>query len=75
MQDVISALLSMPPSCMSSVASSHRRYEGNFESSDDPHGPRKHELGDVMPRPPLRGFASSEKVLPSLCDEPGRGPF
>ena len=49
-----------------------------MESSDDPHeadlpveerpGPhanraRKHELGDVTPRPPLRVFASSEKVL------------
>ena len=79
-QDVISALLGMPPSRTSSVASSHRRYEGDVESSDDPHEvdspiderplthanrPRKHELGDVTPRPPLRGFASSEKVLPS----------
>ena len=50
-----------------------------MESSDDPHEAdspveerlkphhanraRKHELGDVTPRPPLRGFASSEKVL------------
>ena len=81
-QDVISALLGMPPSRTSSVASSHRRYEGDVESSDDPHEvdspiderpqthanrPRKHELGDVTPRPPLRGFASSEKVLPSLA--------
>src|SRR6266478_4667666 len=81
-QDVISALLGMPPSRTSSVASSHRRYEGDIESSDDPHEadspiderpqthanrPRKHELGDVTPRPPLRGFASSEKVLPSLA--------
>lgn len=80
-QDVISALLGMPPSRTSSVASSHRRYEGDVESSDDPHEvdspiderpqthanrPRKHELGDVTPRPPLRGFAPSEKVLPSL---------
>ncbi|KAH9059567.1 hypothetical protein EDB87DRAFT_766686 [Lactarius vividus] len=79
-QDVISALLGMPPSRTSSVASSHRRYEGDVESSDDlheadspiderpkPHANpnRKHELGDVTPRPPLRGFASSEKVLPS----------
>ena len=79
-QDVISALLGMPPSRTSSVASSHRRYEGDVESSDDPHEvdspiderpqkhanrPRQHELGDVTPRPPLRGFASSEKVLPS----------
>ncbi|KAF8267168.1 hypothetical protein EI94DRAFT_70854 [Lactarius quietus] len=70
----------MPPSRTSSVASSHRRYEGDVESSDDlheadspiderpkPHANRnkKHELGDVTPRPPLRGFASSEKVLPS----------
>ena len=77
-QDVISALLGMPPSRTSSVASSQRRYEGDVESSDDPHeadspiGERpkpqanramKHELGDVTPRPPLRGFASSEKVL------------
>ncbi len=81
-QDVISALLGMPPSRTSSVASSHRRYEGDVESGDDPHEvdspiderpqthancPRKHELGDVTPRPPLRGFASSEKVLPSLA--------
>ena len=81
-QDVISALLGMPPSRTSSVASSHRRYEGDVESSDDPHEvdspieerpqthanrSRKHELGDVTPRPPLRGFASSEKVLPSLA--------
>jgi hypothetical protein len=81
-QDVISALLGMPPSRTSSVASSHRRYEGDVESSDDPHEvdspiderpqthanrPKKHELGDVTPRPPLRGFASSEKVLPSLA--------
>ena len=80
-QDVISALLGMPPSRTSSVASSHRRYEGDVESSDDPHEvdspiderpqthanrPRKHELGDVTPRPPLRGFASSEKLHPSL---------
>src|SRR6266403_248634 len=72
----------MPPSRTNSVASSHRRYEGDIESSDDPHEadspiderpqthanrPRKHELGDVTPRPPLRGFASSEKVLPSLA--------
>ena len=79
-QDVISALLGMPPSRTSSVASSHRRYEGDVESSDDLHEAdspiderpqthanrtRKHELGDVTPRPPLRGFASSEKVLPS----------
>jgi hypothetical protein len=79
-QDVISALLGLPPSRTSSVASSHRRYEGDVESSDDPHEvdspiderpqthanrSRKHELGDVTPRPPLRGFASSEKVLPS----------
>jgi hypothetical protein len=79
-QDVISALLGMPPSRTSSVASSHRRYEGDVESSDDPHEAdspieerplahtnraRKHELGDVTPRPPLRGFASSEKVLPA----------
>ena len=78
-QDVISALLGMPPSRTSSVASSHRRYEGDIESSDDPHEVEspieerpqthanramKHELGDVTPRPPLRGFASSEKVLP-----------
>jgi hypothetical protein len=78
-QDVISALLGMPPSRTSSVASSQRRYEGDVESSDDPHEAespveerlkphhanraRKHELGDVTPRPPLRGFASSEKVL------------
>src|SRR6266403_3405844 len=70
----------MPPSRTNSVASSHRRYEGDVESSDDPHEvdspiderqqthanrPRKHELGDVTPRPPLRGFSSSEKVLPS----------
>jgi hypothetical protein len=81
-QDVISALLGMPPSRTSSVASSHRRYEGDVESSDDPHEvdspieerpqthanrPRKHELGDVTPRPPLRGFAPSEKELPSLA--------
>ena len=81
-QDVISALLGMPPSRTSSVASSHRRYEGDIESSDDLHEAespvderpqthanrtRKHELGDVTPRPPLRGFASSEKVLPSLA--------
>ncbi|KAI9444146.1 Dcp1-like decapping family-domain-containing protein [Lactarius indigo] len=81
-QDVISALLGMPPSRTSSVASSHRRYEGDVESSDDlheadspiderpkPHANRnrKHELGDVTPRPPLRGFASSEKVLPSAA--------
>jgi hypothetical protein len=81
-QDVISALLGMPPSRTSSVASSHRRYEGDVESSDDPHEvdspiderpqthanrPRKHELGDVTPRPPLRGFGPSEKVLPSLA--------
>jgi hypothetical protein len=84
-QDVISALLGMPPSRTSSVASSHRRYEGDVESSDDlheadspiderpkPHNAnrnnnnnRKHELGDVTPRPPLRGFASSEKVMPN----------
>ena len=79
-QDVISALLGLPPSRTSSVASSHRRYEGDVESSDDLHEAdspvderpqthanrtRKHELGDVTPRPPLRGFASSEKVLPS----------
>jgi hypothetical protein len=79
-QDVISALLGMPPSRTSSVASSHRRYEGDVESSDDLHEAdspvderpkpnanrnKKHELGDVTPRPPLRGFASSEKVLPS----------
>ena len=79
-QDVISALLGMPPSRTSSVASSHRRYEGDVESSDDlheadspiderpkPHANRnkKHELGDVTPRPPLRGFASSEKVMPN----------
>lgn len=79
-QDVISALLGMPPSRTSSVASSQRRYEGDVESSDDPHEAdspieewplahanraRKHELGDVTPRPPLRGFASSEKVLPA----------
>jgi hypothetical protein len=77
-QDVISALLGMPPSRTSSVASSHRRYEGDVESSDDPHEvdspiderpqthanrPRKHELGDVTPRPPLRGFGSSETSL------------
>jgi len=77
-QDVISALLGMPPSRTSSVASSQRRYEGDVESSDDPHEAdspveerpqphanraRRHELGDVTPRPPLRGFASSEKVL------------
>ena len=37
MQDVISALLGMLPSRTSSVASSHRRYEGDSESSDDPH--------------------------------------
>ncbi|KAI0278324.1 hypothetical protein BC826DRAFT_658658 [Russula brevipes] len=71
----------MPPSRTSSVASSHRRYEGDVESSDDLHeadspvnerpqthanrSTRKHELGDVTPRPPLRGFASSEKVLPA----------
>ena len=70
----------MPPSRTSSVASSHRRYEGDVESSDDlheadspiderpkPHANRnkKHELGDVTPRPPLRGFASSEKVMPN----------
>jgi hypothetical protein len=81
-QDVISALLGMPPSRTNSVASSHRRYEGDIESSDDLHEAdspvderpqthanrtRKHELGDVTPRPPLRGFASSEKVLPSLA--------
>jgi hypothetical protein len=69
----------MPPSRTSSIASSHRRYEGDIESSDDPHEVEspieerpqthanramKHELGDVTPRPPLRGFASSEKVLP-----------
>jgi len=74
-QGVISALLGMPPSRTSSVASS--RYEGDIESSDDLHKAdspvnerpqthasrtRKHELGDVTPRPPLRGFASSEKV-------------
>jgi hypothetical protein len=79
-QDVISALLGMPPSRTSSVASSQRRYEGDVESSDDPpeadspieerplahaNRARKHELGDVTPRPPLRGFASSEKVLPA----------
>ncbi|KAI0305213.1 Dcp1-like decapping family-domain-containing protein [Multifurca ochricompacta] len=77
-QDVISALLGMPPSRTSSVASSHRRYEGDVESSDDLHEAdspvderllpnanrsKKHELGDVTPRPPLRGFASSEKVV------------
>ena len=51
-----------------------------MESSDDPHEAdsliderrqkhanraRKHEPGDVTPRPPLRGFASSEVVLSS----------
>jgi hypothetical protein len=75
----------MPPSRTSSVASSHRRYEGDVESSDDlhevdspiderplPHANRnkKHELGDVTPRPPLRGFASSEKVLPAPVSAP-----
>jgi hypothetical protein len=75
----------MPPSRTSSVASSHRRYEGDVESSDDlhevdspiderplPHANRnkKHELGDVTPRPPLRGFASSEKVLPAPASAP-----
>jgi hypothetical protein len=84
-QEVISALLGMPPSRTSSVASSHRRYEGDVESSDDlhevdspiderppPHANRnkKHELGDVTPRPPLRGFASSEKVLPAPASAP-----
>ncbi|KAI9507827.1 hypothetical protein F5148DRAFT_1376260 [Russula earlei] len=69
----------MPPSRTSSVASSHRRYEGDIESSDDLHEAdspinerpqthasrttRKHELGDVTPRPSLRGFASAEKVV------------
>jgi hypothetical protein len=77
---VISALLGMPPSRTSSVASLHCRYEGDVESSDDLHEAdspiderpqthanrtRKHELGNVTSRPPLRGFASSEKVLPS----------
>ena len=75
---MISALLGMPPNRTSSVASSQRRYEGDVESSDDPHEAgslveerpqphpnraRRYVLGDVMPRPPLRRFASSEKVL------------
>jgi len=67
------------PCRASSVATLHRRYEGDIESSDDPHDvdssieerPQmhanrgmKHELGYITPRPALGGFASSEKVLP-----------
>ncbi|KAH9974712.1 hypothetical protein BGW80DRAFT_153566 [Lactifluus volemus] len=65
----------MSPNRTSSVASSHRRYEDDVESGDDLHevdSPiderpllhancnKKHELGDVAPRPPLRGFPSSD---------------
>jgi hypothetical protein len=81
MQDVISALLGMPPSRTSSVASSHRRYEGDVKSSNDLHEAdspidewpqthanrtKKHKLGDVTSHPPLRGFTLSKKVLSSL---------
>ncbi len=60
-QGVISALLDMPPGRTRSVASSHRKYEGDVKSSDDlyeadspieerpqTHANRamKHELGD-----------------------------
>ena len=69
MQDVISALLGMLPSRTSSVASLHRWYEGDIESSDDPHEvdssieerPRmhanramKHELGRHFAVPCVR---------------------
>jgi len=78
-QDVISTLICMPPCRTGSVVSSHCRYKGDIKSSDDLHEAcllnerplmlasrtRQHELGDVMPRPPLRVFASSEKVLPN----------
>jgi hypothetical protein len=72
-------LLGMPPSRTSSVASSHRRYEADIESNDDlyeadspieerpqmyANRAMKHELRDLTPRPPLRGFAPTEKVLP-----------
>jgi len=40
-QDVISVPLGMPPSHPTSVASPHRRYDGDIESSDDP---RKSEI-------------------------------
>ncbi len=61
------------------VASSRRRYEGDIESNNDLHEvdspiekrsqahanqAMKPELGDVTPHPPLRRFASSEKVFP-----------
>ena len=69
----------MLPSRLSSAASSHRRYEGTFLSSDhlyvagssigerpQIHDDRamKYELGDVTLRPSLAVFASSENVLP-----------
>ncbi|KAI0291021.1 hypothetical protein BC826DRAFT_1106186 [Russula brevipes] len=89
-QDVISALLGMPPSRTSSVASSHRRYEGDVESSDDLHeadspvnesrhrlmtnrSTRSNELGRRHTRPSLRGFASSEKLLPPIYTERSGG--
>ena len=62
------------------VAPSQCRCEGDVESSDGPHEgdspieerpqphadrARRHDLGDVTPCPPLRGFGSSQKVLPT----------
>jgi len=49
---MISALLGMLASCASSVASSHRRYEGDIQSNDNLHEVdsliwEQHELGDV----------------------------
>ena len=71
MQDLISALLSMPPNHTSNVAHSHRGDEGDVEGGDDPHEAdlpieeqpqphgnqaRRYKLDDITPRPPLRGF-------------------
>src|SRR5712675_10064 len=77
---MISALLGVPPSRTSSVASSHRRYEGEMticmrltrrsrsRTTADVHESHgSHELGDMTPRLPLRGFASCFLNLLRLC--------
>ncbi|KAI9436801.1 hypothetical protein F5148DRAFT_924793 [Russula earlei] len=73
MQDVIFALFDTLPSHTSSMTSSHLRDEdsiGEWHNYERPqthaYHARIHELGDVMLRPLLRGFVSSEKVSYTL---------
>ncbi|KAI9462657.1 hypothetical protein F5148DRAFT_1150427 [Russula earlei] len=73
MQDVIFALFDTLPSHTSSMTSSHLRDEDSSGERHNYERPqthayhvRIHELGDVMLRPLLRGFVSSEKVSYTL---------